>query len=86
MSHTPGPWEADGMSIFCKQGKLAKYLAPTENAEEDVKLIAAAPDMYNFILQIHGADRKCCEEMLPGSKIRGRYGACIVLRKAEGKE
>jgi len=54
MSHTPGPWHIDmnsdeeWLGVWNKDGCIAAI--ESDNPEEDARLIAAAPEMYEALL------------------------------------
>lgn len=59
MTHTPGPWHADGNSVFrVEHGVLSSKVATCERyntpnqAMHDARLIAAAPDMLAALRRI----------------------------------
>lgn len=51
MAHTPGPWDAGGLTVYdtCMDGVASCHSA------EDARLIAAAPDMFEALQKIETA-------------------------------
>ena len=54
MKHTPGPWETSSNGIdwdVCEEngGNMIADLKDCENDEANARLIAKAPEMYEFI-------------------------------------
>lgn len=58
--HTPGPWEAEGQEVRgkCKDGviwtiaKVGLVLEQDEQMESNARLIAAAPEMMDALIEV----------------------------------
>jgi len=71
MKHTKGEWkfESDGFNTFrisCGGFRLLKF-RPFEEAEANAKLMAAAPDLLEALIQIVHMDDELCK--CPACKI-----------------
>ena len=90
--HTPGPWEVRSepgrcgydLIIFKDVKVIAEMICPTwSGAVADANLIAAAPDMYEALKEIHAL----LEENQPSWYLQKHYNVMKkAITKAEGKE
>jgi hypothetical protein len=83
-THTPGPWEARGLTIW-EPGKSALSIAVVTqhepNARANARLIAVAPDMLEVLRSLVRDDAGVTHEYL--HIIRAKARAAIA--KAEGR-
>lgn len=96
MSHTPGPWEARGLTIW-EPGKVALSIATATqhqpSARANAQLIAAAPEMLAALKglvdeygrrNLDGYDYG--DELLPAEEQTPEIAEAMrLIRKAEGK-
>jgi hypothetical protein len=90
MSHTPGPWHfmpAAHMADCNEEGPVAGVfddddgpdaLIGTAERDEDARLIAAAPDLYDALLSLRAASS-------PAARRLARRWADEALAKATGE-
>lgn len=82
ITHTPGPWIKVGNSVFKAKEDGGKYYAEMSVAvthtEEDARLIAAAPDLLEALIE-------CLECEFSVSDKAAISRARAAIAKAEGK-
>lgn len=49
--HTPGPWWIDGACVVGEAGLIVQQAAAYDAAHDDLRLIAAAPELLEALIQ-----------------------------------
>ena len=86
MSHTPGPWERDGLDIFASNGLwVATVYQWHPHSIQDASMIAAAPELLAFAEWVGGVNNGDGTVSYVDDGRDMREVAAAVVKKARGE-
>lgn len=77
--HTPGPWQADGTTVYAETRKDGLAVASTHSVA-DARLVATAPDLMDFVRRVVAdAGASVCKGANGEPELCGGLDAAILL-------